>query len=90
MHDWLFALAVSTSAPFAAATPAPAPPPVREASPEDRYSTIAYDPTEDAEALEQALDDLESDDLLTLEDNVDEDADDDNEWDDEAKDEKDF
>ena len=48
MHDWLFALAVSASAPLAVPTPAPAPPPVREASPEDRYSTIAFDPTEDA------------------------------------------
>ena len=43
------------------------------------------DPTEDAEALEQALDDLESDDLLTLEDDVDVDADDDDGWDDEVK-----
>ena len=42
------------------------------------------DPTEDAEALEQALDDLESDDLLTLEDDVDVD-----EWADEAEDEGD-
>jgi thiol-disulfide isomerase/thioredoxin len=50
MHDWLFALAVSASTPLAVPTPAPAPPPVREASPEDRYSTIAYDPTEDAES----------------------------------------
>ena len=41
------------------------------------------DPTEDADALELALDDLESDDLLTLEDEADEDADD---QDDEADD----
>lgn len=48
MHELLFALAASTSAPLAAPTPAPVPPPAREATPEDRYSTIAYDPTEDA------------------------------------------
>ena len=46
MHDWLFALAVSASAPLG--VPAPAPPTVREARSEDRYSTIAFDPTEDA------------------------------------------
>lgn len=50
MHDWLFALAVSASAPLAVPTPAPTPPPLREARPEDRYSTIAFDPTEDAES----------------------------------------
>ena len=48
MHDLLFALALLAPAPVAAPTPEPVPPPVREASPEDRYSTIAYDPTEDA------------------------------------------
>ena len=48
MHDLLFALAVSASAPLVVPTPAPAPPPVRESQPEDRYSTIAFDPTEDA------------------------------------------
>ncbi len=48
MHALLFALALSAPAPATVPTPAPVPPPVREASPEDRYSTIAYDPTEDA------------------------------------------
>ncbi len=48
MHDLLFALALLAPAPVAAPTPEPVPPPVREASPEDRFSTIAYDPTEDA------------------------------------------
>lgn len=48
MHDLLFALALSAPAPAMVPTPVPVPPPVREASPEDRYSTIAYDPTEDA------------------------------------------
>lgn len=48
MHDWLFALALSAPASAMVPTPVPVPPPVREASPEDRYSTIAYDPTEDA------------------------------------------
>lgn len=46
MHDLLFALALA--APATVPTPVPVPPPVREASPKDRYSTIAYDPTEDA------------------------------------------
>ena len=48
MHDLLYALALSAPAPAMAPTPVPVPPPVREASTEDRYSTIAYDPTEDA------------------------------------------
>ena len=48
MHDLLFALALLAPAPVAAPTPEPVPPPIREASPEDRFSTIAYDPTEDA------------------------------------------
>lgn len=40
----------SPATPAASATPAltPVPPPYREAQPEDRYSTIAYDPTKDA------------------------------------------
>lgn len=48
MHDLLFALALLAPAPVAVPTPEPVPPPIREASPEDRFSTIAYDPTEDA------------------------------------------
>ena len=48
MHDLLFALALLAPAPGAVPTPEPVPPPIREASPEDRFSTIAYDPTEDA------------------------------------------
>lgn len=48
MHALLFAAALAGSAPATVPTPVPVPPPVREASPEDRYSTIAYDPTEDA------------------------------------------
>lgn len=48
MHDLLFALVLATPVPAAVPTPVPVPPPVREATPEDRYSTIAYDPTADA------------------------------------------
>ena len=48
MHDLLFALALSAPTPAMGPTPVPVPTPVGEASPEDRYSTIAYDPTEDA------------------------------------------
>lgn len=48
MHDLLFALALSAPAPAMVPTPVPVRPLVREVSPEDRYSTIAYDPTEDA------------------------------------------
>lgn len=56
MYDLLFAVALSGSAPVTVPMPAPVPPPAREASPEDRYSTIAYDPTEDAESqLERKL-----------------------------------
>lgn len=59
MQDLLIALALSVPAPAAVQTPVPVPPPVREASPEDRYSTIAYDPTEDAESrLEWKLKDV--------------------------------
>ena len=41
-------LALAAAAPVSEPMPIPVPPPVREATPEDRYSTIAYDPTEDA------------------------------------------
>ena len=46
MHAILFALAAA--APSTTPTPAPAPPPYREAQPDDRFSTIAFDPTADA------------------------------------------
>ena len=48
MHAILFALAAATPAASTAPTPIPSPPPYREAKPEDRYSTIAFDPTADA------------------------------------------
>lgn len=47
MHAILFALAAATPA-ATAPTPVPVPAPYREAKPEDRFSTIAYDPTADA------------------------------------------
>lgn len=46
MHAILFALAAAT--PTASTTPMPVPAPFREAKSEDRYSTIAYDPTAEA------------------------------------------
>lgn len=46
MHAILFALAATAAS--TTPTPAPAPPPYREAQPEDRFSTIAYDPAADA------------------------------------------
>ena len=46
MHTILFALAAAAAS--TTPTPAPAPAPYREARSEDRFSTIAYDPTADA------------------------------------------
>lgn len=46
MHAILFALAATAAS--TTPTPAPAPPPYREAQPDDRFSTIAFDPTADA------------------------------------------
>lgn len=48
MHALLYALVLATPSAVTQPTLLPAPPPVREASPGDRYSTIAFDPTADA------------------------------------------
>ncbi len=48
MRDLIYAFAIAASASVATAAPAPAPSPFREARAEDRYSTIAFDPTQDA------------------------------------------
>ena len=48
MHAILFALAAAAPAASTTPTPVPVPVPYREAKPEDRFSTIAFDPTADA------------------------------------------
>jgi hypothetical protein len=48
MYTILFALAAAAPTDSATPTPMPVPAPYREAKPEDRFSTIAFDPSKDA------------------------------------------